>query len=203
MINKPKVSVIVVTHDAYADYLPRALTSLKQQSVSDYEVIVVENTGQNLSKGANRGIRQAKGKYIVRVDADDWVDGELLELEANYLDEHKEIDCIWCDYLLTDFVVKHEAGSVFHVEPSPQYTLEHACGAMFRKSVWRKLGGYDDSLRYQEAYDFWARFNKSGYQAKRLEVPMYYYYRHAGSMSTNTQERAQVRAELDRKHNVP
>lgn len=211
---KPLVSVIVVVHPTYLSLLKTALDSLKSQI--PHELVLVLNNcyadikgnktiyipyPATLAHACNVGISKCSGEYIVRLDADDWIDNQLLELERDYLDQHPEIDCVWCDYIEAKSHKKGEDFETFMLEHSPQHALEHACGAMYRKSVWQELGGYDPDLEYQEAFDFWCRFNQGGYKAERLEVPLYLYRKGHTSMSTNP-ERDAVRAHLENKYAI-
>lgn len=180
-----KVSVIVISHPAYSHLLPKALNSLPVSK--DIEIVLWENKKDTLAAACNKAILKANGDYIVRLDADDYVHHSLIEHEKNYLDSHPEIDCVWCDYWK-----KYED----RMELSPQETLEHAGGAMFRKEVWEKLGGYNADLEYQESFDFWLRFHKAGFKSARIEQPLYYYVQHEGSMSTNVEARQKVRQDI-------
>ena len=190
----PKISVIVVGHKAYEKYLPTAIKSLQSQTI-DCEVIYVENTGNTLGYGSNRGIEQSTGEYIVRVDADDWVEPELLEYESQYLDTHPEIDCVYSDFI----EAREVRENVFTLEITEQRDLTHACAAMYRRSVWEGLGGYDENLKYQESVDYWHRFRRAGYLAHGLALPLYFYRKHEGSMSTNP-ERKKVAEFLSQKY---
>ena len=211
MSKNSKVSVIVVSHDKYLPYLRTALDSLKSQvphelilvlngcsaDVSADKVISIPPT--TLATACNVGISEATGDYIVRLDADDWVDSDLLLKEQEYLDNNPHADCVWCDYVEALKSNEGEDWEVFLLEVSPQHVLEHACGAMYRKTVWENLGGYDEDLEYQEAFDFWQRFHHAGYKAERIEVPMYLYRKGHGSMSTNPIRDA-VRKQLEEKY---
>lgn len=208
MSKSSKVSVVMVVHEAYLPYLNTAINHLKSQS--PHELILVANgcsldipcisiRNSRLSHACNVGIEAATGEYIVRLDADDWIDSNLIQTEESFLDAHPEVDCVWCDYINAHEHKKTDDFEVFMLEFNPQFELEHACGAMFRKSVWRDLGGYDEELEYQEAFDFWARFSRAGYRAERIEVPMYLYRRGHESMSTNP-ERDAVRKQLEDKY---
>lgn len=179
--------------------LPTALQSLSSQQSNDFEIILQENETETLAKACNDAITRSRGQYIVRLDADDWVDPQLLYLEANHLDSRPQIDCVWCDYWKTH-PQKGEGFETHYLEYSPQEDLEHACGAMYRKEVWELLDGYDEDLNYQESFDFWLRFKKAGFIAERLDQPLYFYRQHPGSMSTNTEEREKTRQEILEKH---
>ena len=121
-MNKPKVSVIIPTFNQ-EKYLGRCLRSLMDQSMKrmDYEIIVVNDGSQDKTKFAanlfkeeiklinnkknmglpysiNKGILSAKGRYVVRVDSDDYVNKEFLNIPYNFLSSNEEIDAISCDY---------------------------------------------------------------------------------------------------------
>jgi hypothetical protein len=70
---------------------------------------------------------------------------------------------------------------------------------MFRRTAWEDLGGYDESLDYQESFDFWQRFKREHKRSKHLALPLYFYRQHEGSMSTNP-ERDRVRQQLEVKY---
>ncbi|MEX5925261.1 glycosyltransferase family A protein [Providencia hangzhouensis] len=42
--------------------------------VSDDRITVINKINGGLSSARNMGIAQAKGKYILHVDSDDWID---------------------------------------------------------------------------------------------------------------------------------
>lgn len=188
-----KVSVIVVHHAGYGTLMETALRSIMSQTRRP-EIVLVKGDNQRLAKSSNQGCAASSGRYLMRVDADDWIEHDLIEREADYLDANPEVDCVWCD-----FIESREIGpNVFALEVLPQETLEHACGVMFRREVWEALQ-YDESLDYQEGFDFWCRFKSAGFIGHRMQFPAYYYRRHAGSMSTNPRREA-VRNALERKY---
>ena len=92
--NSPLLSIVIACYND-ADYIEQAVTSALKQTYANKEVIVVddgsnsettavlkklepkitmlitqENQGQSIAR--NNGIRQATGKYILNLDADDF-----------------------------------------------------------------------------------------------------------------------------------
>lgn len=207
MSKNSKVSVVIVVHSDYLKYLNAALESLKQQA--QHELIIVCNgcyfdhpdsytiPDSSLARACNYGIDRASGEYILRLDADDWIDSGLIQTLYESFDD--EIDCVYCDYLQAHEHLKTEEFETFILSYLNHEKLEHACGAMFRKSVWEELGGYDEDLEFQEAFDFWARFHENGYKAHHINRPLYLYRRGHNSMSTHP-KRDEVRAQLEEKY---
>lgn len=184
------ISVIVITHPGYEQFLPKTLESIRKQGV-EHEIIIEDNTRYTLAKACNNAIERSRGEYIIRVDSDDWIANSLLKAESEYLELHPELDCVWCDYWKS-----FDDHSEYYANP----VLEHACGAMFRKSTWEKLGGYDESLHYQEAFEFWLNFQSMGLSAHRIEKPLYYYRQHNVSMSRNINEKLATRKRILEKY---
>ena len=108
----PKVSVIMPAYNVDA-YVRRAVQSLQRQSLDDFELLVVDDgstdrTGQILDSMAERDIRinvfhtpnggapaarnyaldRARGTYVMFMDADDWIEPNMLHDMAKMADEH-------------------------------------------------------------------------------------------------------------------
>ena len=117
-----QVSVIVPVFNAEL-YIGRCLRSLLKQTldIDNYEIIVIndcstDNTKQvinpfigdinylennkklGLPKTLNTGIKNAKGQFIIRVDADDYVSSHFLHILSLFLDENRKYQAIACDY---------------------------------------------------------------------------------------------------------
>ena len=66
--------------------------------------IVKLNNKKNLglTKSLNIGIKKSKGKFIIRLDSDDYVNTNYLSLMSYYLYENPDFNAVACDYLLVD-----------------------------------------------------------------------------------------------------
>ena len=118
-MSAPKVSVIVPVYNVEA-YLPKCLESLETQTLSDIEIICIDDASTDasaqvvrnfqqkdpriqllqqehagVSAARNLGIAHAQGTYISFVDSDDWMSPEALEKLVETA-EFKNADMVVC-----------------------------------------------------------------------------------------------------------
>ncbi|RLJ03261.1 MAG: hypothetical protein DRP11_01245 [Candidatus Aenigmatarchaeota archaeon] len=215
-----KVSVIITAHN-YGRYLRECLNSVLRQTFDDYEIVVVDDgstdetpqileeyvkkypekikvvrlNGLGLPTACNHGIKASCGEYIIRLDADDFFDENILLIESTILDKNPDIDLVYPDYYEVD-----ADGNIKHykrlMRVNDEVKLLHrsplAAGAMFRRRCYDEIGGYNESLKYQEDYDFWLRFT-SRFKVYNVNLPLLYYRRHGANMSKNFKGRMEAR----------
>ncbi len=197
-------ATIIVTSYNYGAYIDRCLRSCLTQNFpsDDYEVIVVDdastdNTVKILAKfkkyknfryfvnednkgvaeSANVGIREAMGQYFVRVDADDYINEDLLLFQTRYLAENHEAFCVSCDYVMVD-----EFGN--KLERKYAETDPVSCGIMYRTDLIRNLGMYNSEFRHREEEELRARL-ADYYQIHHLRIPLYRYRMHESNKTKN------------------
>ncbi len=214
----PKVSIIITAHN-YGKYLAQSIESAIGQHYYSFEVIVIndgstDNTSEILKKyeadkrvkifhlggvglaaASNYGIRMSTGQYIIRLDADDYFDENILLVESNILDRRPEIGMVYPDYYLINrygHIIEHMRMPKVDDEIKLLDRNPLAAGAMYRKSCYNAIGGYNESLRYQEDYDFWVRFTEK-FNVYNINLPLMYYRKHGKSMSTNSVPRMDAR----------
>ena len=71
-----KLSFIIPFYgNANKELLNRCIKSIKNQGIkdSDYEIIIANDNGRGLGGARNIGLSQAIGKYIIFIDADDYI----------------------------------------------------------------------------------------------------------------------------------
>lgn len=163
MNGEPKISVIIPIYNT-AEYLPRCLDSVLQNTYRSLEIICVndgstddsavilewyaaadsriiavnqENAG--VSAARNTGLDMATGDFIAFVDSDDWVHPQYFEVLMNVQKESKA-DVVVCDYLTTS----GEAGAccdvntenTYIVYPSPYKAVQ--IGPV-RRLIWGRI----------------------------------------------------------------
>lgn len=121
MLDSPVISVIVPIYQA-EKYMRRCLDSIRAQTFSDFEAILVEDgssdaSGQicdeyaeqdsrfrvihkeheGVSIARQTGLDSAKGKYVIHADCDDWVEPEWLQSLYDKI-EADNADMVFCDF---------------------------------------------------------------------------------------------------------
>lgn len=217
------VSVILTAHN-YGRFLDQCLQSVLNQTFQDLELVIVNDgstddtadvaaryigdlrvrvltlPGVGLAAACNHGVWQSAGEFILRLDADDFLDPHALMIEAEVLTRRPEVGLVYPDFYTVDEEGKflgytrvprvQEGAHLFDNNPP-------AGGAMFRRSCSDVIGGYNETLRYQEDYDFWLRFIER-FRAYGIGLPLLSYRQHAGSMSKNRAGRSAARRYVKR-----
>ena len=199
-MRSPEVSV-VVTNFNYGKYIRRCLRSLLSQDLdrSRYEIIVVDDKStddslqaiqafvdagdvkvvvnkKNLGVGgsARVGVDHSRGKYLVRVDSDDYVQPAFLSMLCNFLRFCPQYIGVSCDYFLTD-----NEERILSVESFKDNGV--ACGLMLRTSVLEIVGSYNKRKKVFEDKDLFQRL--AGKKIFHLPVPLYNYVKHGESLT--------------------
>lgn len=196
---------IIITNYNYDQYLSRAIRSAVNQTYdsSEYEIVVIDDCSTDnsrailelledngkirailneenigLAASCNKAIKSAQGKFVVRLDADDYIHRDFLKLHQLFLSHNKdEMNATSCDYYEVDVnenVIRRRNGVTFPI----------ACGIMYKTDDMIELGLYNGSLP-REDVDFRRRFTQSGRHIYNIPIPLYRYTQHPKSMTKN------------------
>ncbi len=211
------VSVIITSYN-YARYIERAIRSALNQSMPavTFEVIVVDDCSTDeshfilenykdeirmlkmeknsgLSAARNAGIKKAKGQFVVFLDADDYIQADLIKVLSVFLTENNRLDAVAVDYYLVN-----EFGD--HIEWVNSNEKPIACGIMFRKDLLFDIGLYDESFRAREEEDLRKRF-LAKHTIFHIPLPLYRYRMHDNNLTKNAEEMNKHAQMLNEKHN--
>ncbi len=181
----PKVSVIIPTYNRLP-MVKEAVQSVLAQDFEDFELIVVDDgstdgtseelkryggrvrviehtENRGVSAARNRGILQAKGKYIAFLDSDDlWVKGKL-KIQVSFLDDNPHYPLCYTDEIWirrgkrVNPMKKHSKYSGWIFEKCLPLCIISPSSAMMRKALFSKVGLFDEALPVCEDYDLWLR----------------------------------------------
>ena len=152
------------------------------------------NRGQSVS--LNLALSKAKGEFIAILDSDDIFLPNKLTDQIAYLDAHPEVGLVYG----MGYGVNAEGKIIYdildenHVEKSDPNLILLDCyfhlpvGSLVRKSVYDKVGGFDESLRAGQDHDMQIRMAENT-RFGFLPIRVYCYRRHADSISTKGLER--------------
>lgn len=154
---------------------------LKEFQAQTSKLNMIRNKqNQGLGYCLSLGTEKAKGKYIIRMDADDICIKGRIAKQISFLEENPEIDIVGGAAieinefgqpgLLRKRPTQHdEIAKVIWANP-----LIHATVA-FRKDRILKVGNYNPKLRRRQDYDLWFRCLSAGLRFANLSEPLIYY----------------------------
>jgi glycosyltransferase involved in cell wall biosynthesis len=223
---KPTVTVYSPCHN-YGHYLPQAVESILGQSYVDWELIIIadgptdetisianrfaaadpdrisiitHDTAKGLQACANVALRAARGRYIMRLDPDDYLDENALLVLTHYMDSHPDVALVYSNYIYVDEVGNHlgvesrkRVGSEVDLLDLPA----HGACSLVRKRVLKTVGGYDESYDRQDGYDLWLKI-LNRYPIANVPTPLFYYRQHSNSLSSHEADLLSTRAEIKR-----
>ncbi len=205
------VSVLMPVYNTKYDFLRQAIESILSQTYEDFELIIINDASTDRTEDVilsykdnrikyyknernlkliatlNKGLDLCNGKYIARLDSDDYCASERLEKQVQYMETHPEIGVLGT---LFEFVPEH-VREIVNVEDIPlciRYIpgcLLHS-SAMMRKSVLtdNKLY-YNSDCLHAEDFKMWSDISRVSNAAVLPEVLTYYRQTETGICARN------------------
>lgn len=153
--------------------------------------LIVREENQGAARARNRGLQEAKGRYIAYVDADDLWMPEKLELELRFMKE-KQAAFVFSGYEFADQDGRG-TGKVVHVPEQLNYREALKNTTIFTSTVLfdtqrisRELLEMPD-IRSEDTALWW-KVLRNGYTAYGLDRNLVLYRRPARSLSSNKLE---------------
>lgn len=193
----PRVSVVLPVHNE-EQYLEQAIESILRQSEKDFDLIVVDDGSTDSSPeilarfargdsrirhfrqphggivaALNRGLAEARGDFIARMDADDVARPERLRLQADFLDHHPDTGLVASRVEYFGDKRSNRGLALFVdwtnslIEPADieRYRFVESPfihpSVMFRRELVERFGGYRDGP-FPEDYELWLRWLERG-----------------------------------------
>jgi len=198
------ISILLSCYKSNLHYLGEQLDSIMNQTEKDWELLVYNDGTENLSdwiypyiqtkkvhyydnghlgytKAYDFLLKKAKGEYICFCDHDDIWEPDKLQIEKEYLDKWKDVDCVfgWIKWFgeknkvesfsIDDKVISKE---LHFYQPIKNPTV------MFRKN---RFGEFDAPFDQAADFWFWAKHKDRRYHL--IERVLVNYRRHAGELT--------------------
>lgn len=221
--NNPLVTVYITNYN-YERFIRQSIESVLAQSLQDLELVIIDDGSTDASRAIiedyrdrdgitiiyqqNKGLnitnnvamRVAKGKYLMRLDADDYLVADALERMVAPLEEDDELGLVFPDYYYVDAdgnITGEERRHNFEKEVSLYDQPAHGACTIIRLSFLKKIGGYNESFTCQDGYDLWLKFILH-YSVKNVNAPLFYYRRHGANLTTNEERILETRRAIKR-----
>lgn len=186
-MDNPKISIIIPCYNM-ANYLTETIDSVERiYNREIHEVIVVDDGSTDnrtkeilstiknhrlirkknggLSSARNAGIAEAKGEYLLFLDADNLLTEGYLTKGATVLDNHKEWDIVYGE----SEKFGRESGFLFtkpfDLQTLMSYNYIDAC-CLVRKNLFEELGGFDEEMKI--GFEDWEMWLRAAYHRKRF-----------------------------------
>jgi hypothetical protein len=211
-------------------YLRESVESVLAQRFADLELVVVDDGSRDrsaeivraytdprvrllvndrnlgLAPSLGRGVAEARGELVARLDADDVALPDRLERQVAFMDAHPDVALVgsWYEEMSADGA----PGARVRV-PTAHWDLRwhlhlyspfaHSAVLWRRELVAREIGSYDERLAYSMDYDLWWRISRRLLVANvpadlvRLRV-------HASSMTATYGERTREGLHMQATH---
>ena len=191
----PLISIIVTTRNE-EEVVNKLLSSIKKLRKNNQEIILVDNFsadntikiarkyeikiyeyGYERSAQRNFGAKVAKGEYLLFLDAD-------MELGEGVIDEC--IKTVKSDKNVGALIIPEESYSHSFWEKvkafeRSYYNLDDSyltdAARFFKRSIFLKSGGYDETITGPEDWDLTESIKKSGIKVKKINKLIYHYER--------------------------
>lgn len=209
-INSPLVSVILPVY-GNCDYLQHSIRSILNQSVQDFEVIIILDSilitedfiiknglndsrikllygnGKGLSSALNIGIRNSTGRYIARIDSDDISEFNRFELQIENINNNNLDACgSFIKYFGSSNYTKKFPVSHNEIAFLMQFGTQVAHpSAMFRSSFFDEIN-YNEKYKQVEDLELWIRAILSGKLIGNVPHYLLKYRTHVNQASNRT-----------------
>jgi glycosyltransferase involved in cell wall biosynthesis len=223
--NLPLVTIYITNYN-YGQYIRQSIESVLSQSFGSFELIIIddgssdesheiiqeygrnskvkivfqENKGLNTTN--NIALKLSRGKYIMRLDADDYLDNNALLLMTNQLERDPNLVMIFPDYYMVDKegrVLSHEYRHDFSNNVSLYDQPAHGACTMVKSDVLKEVGGYSEEFKCQDGYELWVKII-GYYKVSNISLPLFYYRQHGDNLTSNEKKILSTRCEIIKKH---
>jgi len=201
----PAISVVITCYN-YGQYVEEAVASCLNSTFQDFEIIIVNDGStdaytlelleqwkmpktrvihqhnQGLPAARNRGIREARGKYVFPLDADDKIHPTLLEKGYWIMETRPSLGFVttWLKHFGDEDWIWRPPSFHFYQLLQDNIVVGNS---LIRKSAWESVGGYNESMTQgYEDWDFWIKLSAADWRGYQIQEPLFLYRKHGDTM---------------------
>jgi len=224
MITLPLVTIYIPCHN-YARFLTKAVESVLQQSYQEWELFIVDDGSTDdsqtvarklqsvqsekitiianessigLQRIANNILGLANGTFILRLDADDWLDESALLIMVERIQRDPRLGLVYGGYYYVDIdgniigIEKHQR--LWDEDKSGSNPPHGACTLVRTRSL-KAVGGYSLDVTAQDGWELWFKL-VNRIRSASIGTPLFYYRQHSNSLSQDHKRLYNSRAKI-------
>ncbi len=220
-MHPPKITVYITNYN-YGKFIRDSIESVLNQTLQDFELLIIDdgstdnsgdiieeyrsyekvtiiyqkNKGLNVTN--NIAMRAARGIFIMRLDADDFLAPDALQTMSDILTSDSELGLVFPDYFYVDAegnTTGEEKRHDFEKEVSLFDQPAHGACTMIRLEFLKQVGGYNESFTCQDGYDLWIKFIMH-FKVTNVSKPLFYYRRHGNNLTSNEERILSTRKQI-------
>jgi glycosyltransferase involved in cell wall biosynthesis len=220
------VTVYVVNRN-YGRFLAQSIDSVLSQDYPWLDVIVVDDasnddsldvlrryendrrirtfrqeTNRGLTACCNLALGAARGEFVMRLDADDYLHESAVAKLAAALTADPTAVLVFPDYVEVDGrgamirrVQRHDFSALEALSDLPA----HGACTLARKTFLDRVGGYDEAIACQDGLDLWLHVRPQD-RVLQIGEPLFFYRQHGSNLTRNERRLLRARTKLFARH---
>ena len=188
---------IIIVNDGSTDRTAEIIEKLAAEN-SLIKAYHQENNGSSAAR--NAAIAHSAGKYILPLDADDFISPDYIEKAVAVLETHPEVKVVYGDAMF--FGEKNGLWRLpkFDINLLARRNIIYASG-IYRRKDFDQTSGYCEEIAGMEDWDFWISMLKSGGEVHYIESVVFYYRIISNSKrSQDLKKKKQIVDQLNSRH---
>ena len=229
MNSQPPFTTVYIPSRSYGRFLEEAIESVLRQSIDRWELLLFDEASEDETADVirnydghpqirsfrtdvigmpainNLALREAKGEFIMRLDADDVLEENALLVLENALLKQQDAALAFPDYYLVDQdgrAFRHESRSSLYSENHLFDRPPNGACTLIRTSVLKAIGGYREDLGAQDGLDLWTKLARE-HRSINIGLPLFYYRRHGTNLTNRVERIFNARKQIKRDAMLP
>ena len=225
-----KVSVIMTTYKTPRRFLDIAINSILVQTYKNFELIIVcdgdkeeyeyikkyddkriklifHNENLGISKSANDGLKNATGKYIMRMDADDVSLRDRMEKQVYYMENHENIDISYMQSLSLNKSVKimdtyNNTPLEIEIQLLYMNPITHSAVMIRNNFLDKNKILYNENYKCSVDYELWAKSSKNANIAEIHKIGVLYRVHDSQISNQKRQLQKELKEKIIKDYNI-
>ena len=201
---------VYITNYNYGNFFKKSIESVINQNYKNFNLIIIDDASTDNSieildkfksfrgvkfilnkkrighvKSSNKAIKLAKGKYILRLDADDYLKKDALKKLVKLIKKNSRVKMVFPNFnwinskgkILSKFTYKYKSKYFLNDQPA-----HGACSLIDLKFI-KKIGGYCNKFDRQDGFYIWMSILLNNYEINNLKDKLFFYRRHKNNLS--------------------